>query len=114
MATSKQPERVALVAGASRGIGAETAKAFADAGYAVALGARDAVALQAVVDEITAGGWHLDADGMLPIPSASGLGLILDADAVGDFVTYVVPAIRSGAYSVTVGIKKRHTMALQY
>ena len=31
--------RVALVAGASRGIGADTAKAFAAAGYAVALGA---------------------------------------------------------------------------
>ena len=49
-------EKVALVAGASRGIGAETAKAFADAGYAVVLGARDAVALQRVVDDITAGG----------------------------------------------------------
>ena len=33
--------RVALVTGASRGIGAATAKAFAAAGYSVALGARD-------------------------------------------------------------------------
>ena len=34
------------------------------------------------IDDITAGGWHLDADGMLPIPDAPGLGLTLDLDAV--------------------------------
>ena len=34
------------------------------------------------IDEITAGGWHLDADGMLAIPTAPGLGLTLDEDAV--------------------------------
>jgi NAD(P)-dependent dehydrogenase (short-subunit alcohol dehydrogenase family) len=44
------------VAGASRGIGADTAKAFARAGYAVVLGARDAEALRAVVDDIEARG----------------------------------------------------------
>ena len=32
--------------------------------------------------EITAGGWKLDADGMLAIPTAPGLGLTLDHDAV--------------------------------
>jgi NAD(P)-dependent dehydrogenase (short-subunit alcohol dehydrogenase family) len=48
--------RVALVAGASRGIGAEAAKVFARAGYAVVLGARDADALMRVVDEIKAEG----------------------------------------------------------
>jgi NAD(P)-dependent dehydrogenase (short-subunit alcohol dehydrogenase family) len=48
--------RVALVAGASRGIGADTAKAFAAAGYAVALGARDARALADVVGQIEAAG----------------------------------------------------------
>jgi NAD(P)-dependent dehydrogenase (short-subunit alcohol dehydrogenase family) len=58
MATSSitGPERVALVAGASRGIGADTAKAFARAGHAVVLGARDAGALARVVEEIEAGG----------------------------------------------------------
>jgi NAD(P)-dependent dehydrogenase (short-subunit alcohol dehydrogenase family) len=57
MATTYTPERVALVAGASRGIGAETAKAFAAAGYGVVLGARDTEALARVVDDIeTAGG----------------------------------------------------------
>jgi L-alanine-DL-glutamate epimerase-like enolase superfamily enzyme len=34
------------------------------------------------IDEITSGGWHLDADGMLAIPDKPGLGLKLDRDAV--------------------------------
>jgi NAD(P)-dependent dehydrogenase (short-subunit alcohol dehydrogenase family) len=48
--------RVALVAGASRGIGAATAAAFADAGAAVVLAARDAMALDAVAGQIRASG----------------------------------------------------------
>src|SRR6185312_14265788 len=42
--------RVALVAGASKGIGAATAEAFAAAGAAVVLAARDTTALKAVAD----------------------------------------------------------------
>jgi len=34
------------------------------------------------VDDIAVGGWSLDADGMLRIPDAPGLGLTLDMDAV--------------------------------
>jgi D-galactarolactone cycloisomerase len=34
------------------------------------------------IDEITLGGWTLDADGMLPIPTTPGLGLQLDPDVV--------------------------------
>ena len=34
------------------------------------------------IDDITVGGWHLDADGMLEIPTKPGLGLELDPDAV--------------------------------
>ncbi len=34
------------------------------------------------VDEIAAGGWSLDEDGMLPIPTAPGLGVTLDMDAI--------------------------------
>jgi len=37
------------------------------------------------IDEIAQGGWHLDADGMLPIPSAPGLGLKLDLDMLGKY-----------------------------
>jgi NAD(P)-dependent dehydrogenase (short-subunit alcohol dehydrogenase family) len=48
--------RVALVAGASKGIGAATAEAFAAAGAAVVLGARDTKALQAVAERIEATG----------------------------------------------------------
>src|SRR6266566_9336752 len=53
-ASAKQP--VVLVAGASRGIGADTARAFARAGYAVVLGARDAAALDRVVESIEVAG----------------------------------------------------------
>src|SRR5690348_2589809 len=48
--------KVALVAGASRGIGAVTAKAFAAAGAAVVLAARDGQALESVAEEIRADG----------------------------------------------------------
>jgi NADP-dependent 3-hydroxy acid dehydrogenase YdfG len=48
--------RVALVAGASRGIGAATAEAFAAAGAAVVLGARDIAALRSVANGIEARG----------------------------------------------------------
>ncbi|HLK77271.1 MAG TPA: SDR family NAD(P)-dependent oxidoreductase [Streptosporangiaceae bacterium] len=57
--------RVALVAGASKGIGAVTAEAFAAAGAAVVLGSRDIAALEAVADRIRSRGGralatHLD------------------------------------------------------
>jgi len=48
--------RVALVAGASKGIGAVTARAFAAAGAAVVLGARDIAALESVAAGIVADG----------------------------------------------------------
>jgi NAD(P)-dependent dehydrogenase (short-subunit alcohol dehydrogenase family) len=48
--------RVALVAGASKGIGAATAEAFAAAGAAVVLGARDTVALESVASRIRSRG----------------------------------------------------------
>lgn len=34
------------------------------------------------IDELTVGGWQLDADGMLAIPTAPGLGITMDLDAV--------------------------------
>lgn len=55
--------RVALVAGASRGIGAVTAEAFADAGAAVVLGARDLAGLESVVKRIENSGGRAVAVG---------------------------------------------------
>ncbi len=37
------------------------------------------------IDEITVGGWQLDADGMLAIPDSPGLGLELNPDAVAKY-----------------------------
>ena len=37
------------------------------------------------IDEVAAGGWSLDEDGMLPIPDAPGLGLELDPDALAKY-----------------------------
>lgn len=37
------------------------------------------------IDEIVASPWQLDADGMLPIPTAPGLGIDLDMDALARF-----------------------------
>jgi L-alanine-DL-glutamate epimerase-like enolase superfamily enzyme len=37
------------------------------------------------IDAIAVGGWHLDADGMLPIPASPGLGLRLDPDEVAKY-----------------------------
>ncbi len=64
--------QVALVAGASKGIGAATAEAFADAGAAVVLAARDAAALQSVAQKITDHGGRATA-----IPAN-----VADADSV--------------------------------
>ena len=48
--------QVALVVGASKGIGAVTAEAFAAAGAAVVLAARDYDAIRSIADRIEAGG----------------------------------------------------------
>jgi L-alanine-DL-glutamate epimerase-like enolase superfamily enzyme len=37
------------------------------------------------IDEITAGVWRLDADGMLPIPDKPGLGLEINLDALAEY-----------------------------
>jgi NAD(P)-dependent dehydrogenase (short-subunit alcohol dehydrogenase family) len=47
---------VALVVGASKGMGAGTALAFAEAGAAVALAARDEAAVRGIAEKITAEG----------------------------------------------------------
>ena len=37
------------------------------------------------IDEVAAGGWHLDSEGMLPIPDKPGLGIEIDLDALTRF-----------------------------
>lgn len=37
------------------------------------------------LDDLVEGGWHLDAEGFLPIPEAPGLGITLDLDAVARY-----------------------------
>lgn len=43
------------------------------------------------IDEIAAGGWQLDSDGMLPIPDTPGLGFSIDFDALERY-SNVAPA----------------------
>src|SRR5215472_12292843 len=74
--------RVALVAGASKGIGAATAEAFAAAGAAVVLAARDTTALKAVADGIQARGGRALAVG----------ADVTDADSVRHVVDQAVSA----------------------
>src|ERR1700729_832870 len=69
--------RVALVAGASKGIGAAPAEAFAAAGAAVVLGSRDIAALETVADRIRSrGGRALTA--YLDVPDADSMRGVVD------------------------------------
>ena len=85
MSTSLDPHRpldgkVAVVTGASRGIGAAVARAFSSAGAAVALAARDEAALDRLADELR------DAGGQtLAVPTDVG-----DAEAVRRLVDQTV------------------------
>jgi NAD(P)-dependent dehydrogenase (short-subunit alcohol dehydrogenase family) len=78
--TTNLSGKVALVSGASRGIGAATARAFAQAGCAVALAARDEAALTEVADELRAAGGRA-----LVVPTD-----VTDASAVARMVETVV------------------------
>jgi len=69
--------QVALVAGASRGIGAAAAEAFAAAGAAVILGARDTVALECVASRIRSRGGRALAAG-LDVTSADSMRHLVD------------------------------------
>src|SRR5258706_4113716 len=71
--------RVALVAGASKGIGAAAAEAFASAGAAVVLAARDIAALRAVVQRIESAGGDAIAGGCDVSDADSGRELLEQA-----------------------------------
>ena len=72
--------KVALVTGASRGIGAAVARAFSMAGAAVALAARDVAALDRLANELRDGGGEA-----LAVPTDVG-----DADAVRRLIEQTV------------------------
>ena len=78
--TSDLAGKVAIVTGASRGIGAAVARAFSQAGAAVALAARDTAALDRLADELRACGGSA-----LAVPTD-----VTDADAVARMVERVV------------------------
>jgi L-alanine-DL-glutamate epimerase-like enolase superfamily enzyme len=48
------------------------------------------------VDELAAGGWKLDEDGMLPIPKKPGLGIEINFDALQEF---------TGAHPALTGLR---------
>jgi NAD(P)-dependent dehydrogenase (short-subunit alcohol dehydrogenase family) len=74
--------KVAVITGASRGIGAATARAFSAAGASVALAARDQAALAALADELSTNG-----NGAIAVPTDVG-----DAAAVERLVADTVSA----------------------
>src|SRR5580704_10414266 len=69
--------RVALLAGASKGIGAATAEAFAAAGAAVVLGSRDIAALEAVAGRIRSRGGQALAT-YLDVTEADSMRRVVD------------------------------------
>src|SRR6185437_110589 len=75
--------QVAIVTGASRGIGRAAALAFAAEGAAVALAARDADALTANVEEITAASGRA-----LAVPTD-----VADEDSVAQLITRAEAAL---------------------
>ena len=72
--------KVAIVTGASRGIGAAVAQAFRAAGASVAIAARDAQALDRLAEELGAGEGHA-----LAVPTD-----VRDAEAVAAMVRRTV------------------------
>src|ERR1700736_1954557 len=72
--------KVALVTGASRGIGAAVARAFSASGAAVVLAARDAVALDRLAGELTESGGQV-----LAVPTD-----VADADAVARLIDQTI------------------------
>ncbi len=94
--------RVALVAGASKGIGAATAEAFAAAGAAVVLAARDTTALKAVAD----------MKFQIPAMLASGGGAIVNMASVAGLNATANLAAYVAGKSGIIGLTK--VAALDY
>ena len=87
-------EKVVLVTGASRGIGAAAARLFAAEGAAVVLGARSAGALDAVVADIRAAGGTADA---VPLDLADDASIHAAVDRVAHLHGRLDGAFNNGA-----------------
>jgi NAD(P)-dependent dehydrogenase (short-subunit alcohol dehydrogenase family) len=74
--------KVAVITGASRGIGAATARAFSAEGASVALAARDEAALESLAEELSN-----DGTGAIAVPTDVG-----DAAAIEQLVAATVSA----------------------
>ena len=48
------------------------------------------------IDELVQGGWHLDSDGMLPIPAAPGLGIEINLEKLTEFSRTDVKRVLAG------------------
>jgi L-alanine-DL-glutamate epimerase-like enolase superfamily enzyme len=46
------------------------------------------------IDELTVGGWKLDAEGMLAIPTGPGLGIEMNLDAVAKYTGTAVAGLK--------------------
>ncbi|MCS0628115.1 SDR family oxidoreductase [Telluria mixta] len=81
--------KVALVTGASSGIGAATAKKLAEAGVKVGIAARRSDRLQALADEIRAAGGEalsIEMDVTNPVAVTRGVGTLLERFGTVDIV----------------------------
>ncbi len=47
------------------------------------------------IDDLITGGWHLDQDGMLPIPTTPGLGIEINLEALAEFSNTDVQHLRA-------------------
>jgi 2-deoxy-D-gluconate 3-dehydrogenase len=99
--------RVAVVTGASRGIGAAIAIGLADAGAAVGLLARDAASLAGVAERVRAGGGRAEvaaADVTDREALAAALDTLTDALGLPDVVVNNAGGTRFSAPLVDVGV----------
>jgi NAD(P)-dependent dehydrogenase (short-subunit alcohol dehydrogenase family) len=106
--------RVAVVTGASRGIGAATAEAVAVAGAHVVLAARDAQALDAVTDRIRAAGGEATAT-PTDVSSAEEIErLFAAAQAIGPLAALVCAAgsLTSAPFAETTSEIWQRTLAV--
>lgn len=106
-------EKVALITGASAGIGTELAKVFAKAGHRVALAARRGERLRALADEIVAAGGHkpvIVAIDLQQVDAADRLAAVLRAESVE--VEYLVNNAGFGLMGAAFELDRHEQIAM--